>query len=171
MRNAKAAWLVVLLAGLALVLSPGCDKKKGGKKDEKGKVTKKDETKKDEAKKDEAKKEEPKKDEAKKDEAKKEEPKGDEPKGDEPKGDEPKKEEAKADGDLPETCAKLLKCYEGMMGKMPEAAQAAYKKSIDAWKSDWKQAPAGGLEQTCKMTWDQTKKAMAANPHWPADCK
>jgi hypothetical protein len=65
-------------------------------------------------------------------------------------------------------CDDFLKKYEACVsGKVPAAAQATFKTSLDTWRSSWKQlaqTPQGkaGLETACKSALDQAKTSLAS---------
>ena len=70
-------------------------------------------------------------------------------------------------------CDDFLKKYEACVsGKVPAAAQATFKTSLDTWRSSWKklaETPQGkaGLEAACKSALDQAKTSMASyNCSW-----
>ena len=65
-------------------------------------------------------------------------------------------------------CDDFLKKYEACVsGKVPAAAQATFKTSLDTWRSSWKklaETPQGkaGLETACKSALDQAKTSLAS---------
>lgn len=65
-------------------------------------------------------------------------------------------------------CDEFLKKYEACVsGKVPAAAQATFKTSLDTWRSSWKklaETPQGkaGLETACKSALDQAKTSLAS---------
>ena len=70
-------------------------------------------------------------------------------------------------------CDDFLKKYEACVsGKVPAAAQATFKTSLDTWRSSWKQlaqTPQGkaGLETACKSALEQAKTSLASyNCSW-----
>ena len=70
-------------------------------------------------------------------------------------------------------CDDFLKKYEACVsGKVPAAAQATFKTSLDTWRSSWKklaETPQGkaGLEAACKSALDQAKTSLASyNCSW-----
>ena len=70
-------------------------------------------------------------------------------------------------------CDEFLKKYEACVsGKVPAAAQATFKTSLDTWRSSWKklaETPQGkaGLEAACKSALDQAKTSLASyNCSW-----
>lgn len=70
-------------------------------------------------------------------------------------------------------CDEFLKKYEACVsGKVPAAAQATFKTSLDTWRSSWKQLAAtpqgkAGLETACKSALDQAKTSLASyNCSW-----
>ena len=70
-------------------------------------------------------------------------------------------------------CDDFLKKYEACVsGKVPAAAQATFKTSLDTWRSSWKQlanTPHGkaGLATACKSALDQAKTSLASyNCSW-----
>ena len=70
-------------------------------------------------------------------------------------------------------CDDFLKKYEACVsGKVPAAAQATFKTSLDTWRSSWKklaETPQGkaGLETACKSALDQAKTSLASyNCSW-----
>ena len=70
-------------------------------------------------------------------------------------------------------CDEFLKKYEACVsGKVPAAAQATFKTSLDTWRSSWKklaETPQGkaGLETACKSALDQAKTSLASyNCSW-----
>ena len=70
-------------------------------------------------------------------------------------------------------CDDFLKKYEACVsGKVPAAAQATFKTSLDTWRSSWKQlanTPQGkaGLATACKSALDQAKTSLASyNCSW-----
>jgi hypothetical protein len=70
-------------------------------------------------------------------------------------------------------CDDFLKKYEACVsGKVPAAAQATFKTSLDTWRNSWKQlasTPQGkaGLETACKSAMDQAKTSLASyNCSW-----
>ena len=70
-------------------------------------------------------------------------------------------------------CDEFLKKYEACVsGKVPAAAQATFKTSLDTWRSSWKQlagTPQGkaGLATACKSALDQAKTSLASyNCSW-----
>jgi len=70
-------------------------------------------------------------------------------------------------------CDDFLKKYEACIsGKVPAAAQATFKTSLDTWRSSWKklaETPQGkaGLETACKSALDQAKTSLASyNCSW-----
>jgi hypothetical protein len=79
---------------------------------------------------------------------------------------------AAGDIGVPE-CDDFLKKYEACVsGKVPAAAQATFKTSLDTWRSSWKQlagTPTGkaGLATACKSALDQAKTSLASyNCSW-----
>ena len=70
-------------------------------------------------------------------------------------------------------CDDFLKKYEACVsGKVPAAAQATFKTSLDTWRSSWKQlagTPSGkaGLATACKSALEQAKTSLASyNCSW-----
>jgi pectate lyase len=70
-------------------------------------------------------------------------------------------------------CDEFLKKYEACVsGKVPAAAQATFKTSLDNWRSSWKklaETPQGkaGLEAACKSSLDAAKTSLASyNCSW-----
>ena len=70
-------------------------------------------------------------------------------------------------------CDEFLAKYEACVsGKVPAAAQATFKTSLDTWRSSWKklaETPQGkaGLETACKSALDQAKTSLASyNCSW-----
>jgi hypothetical protein len=70
-------------------------------------------------------------------------------------------------------CDEFLSKYEACVsGKVPAAAQATFKTSLDTWRSSWKklaETPQGkaGLETACKSAMDQAKTSLASyNCSW-----
>ena len=70
-------------------------------------------------------------------------------------------------------CDDFLKKYEACVsGKVPAAAQATFKTSLDTWRSSWKklaETPQGkaGLATACKSALDQAKTSLASyNCSW-----
>ncbi|HEX8293081.1 MAG TPA: hypothetical protein VF570_15080 [Pyrinomonadaceae bacterium] len=70
-------------------------------------------------------------------------------------------------------CDDFLKKYDACVsGKVPAAAQATFKTSLDTWRSSWKQlanTPQGkaGLATACKAALDQAKTSLASyNCSW-----
>jgi hypothetical protein len=70
-------------------------------------------------------------------------------------------------------CDDFLKKYEACVsGKVPAAAQATFKTSLDTWRSSWKklaETPQGkaGLETACKSALEQAKTSLASyNCSW-----
>ena len=70
-------------------------------------------------------------------------------------------------------CDEFLKKYEACVsGKVPAAAQATFKTSLDTWRSSWKklaETPQGkaGLEAACKSALDNAKTSLASyNCSW-----
>jgi hypothetical protein len=70
-------------------------------------------------------------------------------------------------------CDDFLKKYEACVsGKVPAAAQATFKTSLDTWRSSWKklaETPQGkaGLEAACKSALDNAKTSLASyNCSW-----
>ena len=65
-------------------------------------------------------------------------------------------------------CDDFLKKYEACVsGKVPAAAQATFKTSLDQWRNSWKQlasTPQGkaGLAQACKAAADQAKSSLGS---------
>ncbi len=65
-------------------------------------------------------------------------------------------------------CDEFLKKYEACVsGKVPAAAQATFKTSLDTWRSSWKklaETPQGkaGLETACKSALDQAKTSLSS---------
>jgi hypothetical protein len=65
-------------------------------------------------------------------------------------------------------CDDFLKKYEACVsGKVPAAAQATFKTSLDTWRSSWKklaETPQGkaGLETACKSALEQAKTSLGA---------
>jgi len=65
-------------------------------------------------------------------------------------------------------CDEFLKKYEACVsGKVPAAAQATFKTSLDAWRSSWKklaETPQGkaGLATACKAAADQAKASLGS---------
>ncbi|HWS88646.1 MAG TPA: hypothetical protein VN282_16850 [Pyrinomonadaceae bacterium] len=65
-------------------------------------------------------------------------------------------------------CDDFLKKYEACVsGKVPAAAQATFKTSLDTWRSSWKQlagTPQGkaGLETACKSALEQAKTSLSS---------
>lgn len=65
-------------------------------------------------------------------------------------------------------CDEFLKKYEACVsGKVPAAAQATFKTSLDTWRSSWKQlasTPQGkaGLATACKSAMDQAKTSLGS---------
>jgi hypothetical protein len=65
-------------------------------------------------------------------------------------------------------CDDFLKKYEACVsGKVPAAAQATFKTSLDTWRSSWKklaETPQGkaGLETACKSALDQAKTSLGS---------
>ena len=63
-------------------------------------------------------------------------------------------------------CDDFLKKYEACVsGKVPAAAQATFKTSLEQWRNSWKQlasTPQGkaGLAQACKAAADQAKSSL-----------
>jgi hypothetical protein len=63
-------------------------------------------------------------------------------------------------------CDDFLKKYEACVsGKVPAAAQATFKTSLDTWRSSWKklaETPQGkaGLETACKSALEQAKTSL-----------
>jgi len=63
-------------------------------------------------------------------------------------------------------CDDFLAKYEACVsGKVPAAAQAAFKTSLDTWRNSWKElakTPQGkaGLAQACKSALDQAKTSL-----------
>jgi hypothetical protein len=79
---------------------------------------------------------------------------------------------AAGDIGVPE-CDDFLKKYEACVsGKVPAAAQATFKTSLDTWRSSWKQlagTPTGkaGLATACKSALEQAKTSLASyNCSW-----
>lgn len=74
---------------------------------------------------------------------------------------------AAGDIGVPE-CDDFLKKYETCVsGKVPAAAQATFKTSLDTWRSSWKQlanTPQGkaGLATACKSAMEQAKTSLAS---------
>ena len=70
-------------------------------------------------------------------------------------------------------CDEFLAKYEACVsGKVPAAAQATFKTSLDTWRSSWKklaETPQGkaGLATACKSALDQAKTSLASyNCSW-----
>ena len=65
-------------------------------------------------------------------------------------------------------CDEFLKKYEACVsGKVPAAAQATFKTSLDTWRSSWKklaETPQGkaGLATACKSALDQAKTSLGS---------
>ena len=65
-------------------------------------------------------------------------------------------------------CDEFLKKYEACVsGKVPAAAQATFKTSLETWRSSWKklaETPQGkaGLAQACKSSMDSAKTSLAS---------
>ncbi|HEX8117853.1 MAG TPA: hypothetical protein VF521_11325 [Pyrinomonadaceae bacterium] len=65
-------------------------------------------------------------------------------------------------------CDDFLKKYEACVsGKVPAAAQATFKTSLEQWRNSWKQlasTPQGkaGLAQACKAAADQAKSSLGS---------
>ena len=65
-------------------------------------------------------------------------------------------------------CDDFLKKYEACVsGKVPAAAQATFKTSLDTWRSSWKQLAStaqgkAGLAQACKAAADQAKTSLSS---------
>jgi hypothetical protein len=65
-------------------------------------------------------------------------------------------------------CDEFLTKYEACVsGKVPAAAQATFKTSLDTWRSSWKklaETPQGkaGLAQACKSAMDQAKTSLSS---------
>jgi len=65
-------------------------------------------------------------------------------------------------------CDDFLKKYEACVsGKVPAAAQATFKTSLETWRNSWKQLaqnPQGkaGLAQACKAAADQAKTSLGS---------
>lgn len=65
-------------------------------------------------------------------------------------------------------CDDFLTKYETCIsGKVPAAAQATFKKSMDDWRKAWKEQAANpqtkaALSQACKTSLEQTKAALAS---------
>ena len=65
-------------------------------------------------------------------------------------------------------CDDFLKKYEACVsGKVPAAAQATFKTSLDTWRSSWKklaETPQGkaGLETACKSALEQAKTSLSS---------
>jgi hypothetical protein len=65
-------------------------------------------------------------------------------------------------------CDDFLKKYEACVsGKVPAAAQATFKTSLDTWRSSWKklaETPQGkaGLATACKSALDQAKTSLGS---------
>ena len=65
-------------------------------------------------------------------------------------------------------CDDFLKKYEACVsGKVPAAAQATFKTSLETWRNSWKQLaqnPQGkaGLAQACKAATDQAKSSLGS---------
>ncbi|HVF67448.1 MAG TPA: hypothetical protein VM914_07285 [Pyrinomonadaceae bacterium] len=65
-------------------------------------------------------------------------------------------------------CDDFLTKYEGCIsGKVPAAAQATFKKSMDDWRKAWKEQAANpqtksALAQVCKTSMEQTKAALSS---------
>ena len=65
-------------------------------------------------------------------------------------------------------CDEFLKKYEACVsGKVPAAAQATFKTSLDTWRSSWKklaETPQGkaGLETACKSALEQAKTSLSS---------
>lgn len=74
---------------------------------------------------------------------------------------------AAGDIGVPE-CDDFLKKYEACVsGKVPAAAQATFKSSLDTWRSSWKQlagTPTGkaGLATACKSAMEQAKTSLGS---------
>ena len=74
---------------------------------------------------------------------------------------------AAGDIGVPE-CDDFLKKYEACVsGKVPAAAQATYKSSLDTWRNSWKQlaqTPQGkaGLATACKSAMEQAKTSLSS---------
>ena len=70
-------------------------------------------------------------------------------------------------------CDDFLTKYETCIsGKVPAAAQATFKKSMDDWRKAWKEQAANpqtksALAQVCKTSMEQTKTALSSyNCSW-----
>lgn len=65
-------------------------------------------------------------------------------------------------------CDEFLKKYEACVsGKVPAAAQATFKTSMDQWRTSWKQLAANPqtkatLAAACKSSMDQAKTSLAS---------
>lgn len=65
-------------------------------------------------------------------------------------------------------CDDFLKKYETCVsGKVPAAAQATFKTSLDTWRSSWKQLAStaqgkAGLAQACRAAADQAKTSLSS---------
>lgn len=65
-------------------------------------------------------------------------------------------------------CDDFLKKYETCVsGKVPAAAQATFKTSLETWRSSWKQLAStaqgkAGLAQACKAAADQAKTSLSS---------
>jgi len=65
-------------------------------------------------------------------------------------------------------CDDFLTKYETCVsGKVPAAAQATFKKSMDDWRKAWKEqannaSTKGALAQVCKTSMEQTKAALSS---------
>lgn len=64
-------------------------------------------------------------------------------------------------------CDDFLKKYEACVGKVPGAAQATFKSSMEQWRTSWKQLAANPqtrstLAAACKSSMDSAKTSMAS---------
>ena len=64
-------------------------------------------------------------------------------------------------------CDEFLKKYEACVGKIPGAAQATFKSSMDQWRTSWKQLAANPqtkstLAAACKSSMESAKTSLAS---------